>query len=101
LALAHDVLLLGARGRVVMTFQTTNKGSVMKKISTGKLSLNRETLVTLSPDALDGVNGGRGGGRNTVVETIRITTRYLCPQLSNLVCPQTRAGCPAPQGGQG
>jgi hypothetical protein len=74
----------------------------MKKIDGKKLSLNRETLVTLSPDTLEGVNGGRrGGGGNTVVQTIKITTRYLCPQLSNLVCPATRVNCPpAPQGGQ-
>jgi hypothetical protein len=59
----------------------------MKKINSTKLSLNRETLVTLSPEMLEGVNGGLivppiGPATRTIQKTIQYT-RDLVTRLAN------------------
>jgi hypothetical protein len=57
----------------------------MKKISK-KLSLNRETLVALSADQLEGVAGGDIGGPTKTTGTL--TSRIGCPSRLPTVCPQ-------------
>ena len=56
----------------------------MKKTNLkGKLSLNRETLHTLQPDALEDVQGGN------VLRTVVEATRRVCPKVSQAVCTIT------------
>jgi hypothetical protein len=69
----------------------------MKKISK-KLSLNRETLATLSPELLDAINGGQGNQSVASAITPRTTTitttvppSYGCQ--SRIVCPATLLKC--------
>lgn len=59
----------------------------MKKIDGKKLALHRETLVSLNPDALDGVAGG--------LSPVPVVTRVLCPIVTRAVCPQvSQLFCP-------
>ena len=73
----------------------------MKKISK-KLSLNRETLATLSPDLLDAINGGQAvtgiTPRTTTPVTTSVPPSFGCQ--SRIVCPPTLK-CVAGGGGQG
>ena len=58
----------------------------MKKTNLkGKLSLNRETLHTLQPDALDDVHGGTA----SLIRTIAQATKNVCPRISQAVCTTT------------
>jgi len=50
----------------------------MKKLTTGKLALNRETLGALSPSEMTDVNGG------TLGPIIRATIRY-CTVVTTVV----------------
>ena len=60
----------------------------MKKISK-KLSLNRETLATLSPELLDAVNGGQAD----VSAVTGTTPRTTNPTIVSV--PMSRIGCPS------
>ena len=53
--------------------------TVMKKQSDRKLSLNRETLAPLTPDALDAIHGGAAS------LTLTPMTSQLTPPLTTLV----------------
>jgi hypothetical protein len=53
----------------------------MKKISKGKLNLNRETLQPLQGDELEGVNGGQA---ITLPTTTRPTTTTTLPPPTTL-----------------
>ena len=67
----------------------------MKKISK-KLSLNRETLATLSPELLDSVGGGQAIASlpTRTVTTILPTTRPISLTVcrTRLVCPPVSLG---------
>ncbi len=68
-----------------------------------KLTLQRETIIPLTPDELDDVNGGTSA---TVVKTIVEVTKRVCiPVSKNLCVPISQAICPTGKcfggGGQG
>ena len=79
----------------------------MKKVSR-KLSLNRETIATLSPELLDGVGGGQAIASVaptrtlTTVTTVTRTSQIGCPSRLPGICEtdptRTRLVC-GPQGG--
>lgn len=58
----------------------------MKRASTNKLSLNRETLVSLSANDLSGVNGGDIGPGGTSVSGT-LTSKIGCPSRLPTLCP--------------
>jgi hypothetical protein len=78
----------------------------MKKLDK-KLSLNRETLASLTDDQLTGVAGGDigpGGTATTLTRTtMPLTSRIGCPSRLPGICEtdptRTRLVC-GPQGGQ-
>jgi hypothetical protein len=62
----------------------------MKKHSR-KLNLNRETLIPLTADSLDGINGGATPGTITSGGPSLPQTRlYICdPMQTRFFCPQS------------
>ena len=53
----------------------------MKKSSTRRLSLNRETLAALSPQDLDAVNGGTWA---TIVRTAVQVSKWACTTVTTV-----------------
>ena len=63
-------------------------------MSKKKLSLNRETLTTLSPSELDGVHGG---GWGAAIKTAIKFSKAYCRKTFKLTQLTTETGRPQPQ----